>query len=119
LRVVRLRLDALLVAPFLDAAFLVVALFLVVAAFFRVLPVFFFVPAFLAAAFFLGAAFFRVVFLEPAESLEGGGTLAPFSLASDSPMAMACLRLVTFLPLRPLRNLPFFLLVHSFFYCVL
>jgi hypothetical protein len=37
------------------------------------------------------------------------GTLAPFSLASDSPIAIACLRLVTFFPLRPLRNVPFFL----------
>ena len=30
------------------------------------------------------------------------GTLAPFLRASDSPMAMACLRLLTVLPLRPL-----------------
>ncbi len=35
------------------------------------------------------------------------GTLAPARRASDSPMAMACLRLVTFLPDRPLRNVPF------------
>src|SRR5262245_1052870 len=36
------------------------------------------------------------------------GTLAPFFRASLSPMAMACLRLVTFLPLRPERSVPFF-----------
>jgi hypothetical protein len=35
------------------------------------------------------------------------GTFAPFSRASESPIAIACLRLVTFLPLRPLRNVPF------------
>ena len=35
------------------------------------------------------------------------GTFAPFSLASDRPIAIACLRLVTFLPLRPLRSVPF------------
>src|SRR6185312_5195409 len=33
------------------------------------------------------------------------GTLAPFSRASLRPMAMACLRLVTFLP-EPLRSVP-------------
>jgi hypothetical protein len=31
------------------------------------------------------------------------GTLAPFFLASDKPIAIACLRLVTFLPLPDLR----------------
>jgi hypothetical protein len=34
------------------------------------------------------------------------GTFAPERRASDSPMAMACLRLVTFLPERPLRSVP-------------
>jgi len=34
------------------------------------------------------------------------GTLAPFSRASESPMAIACLRLVTFRPLLPLRSVP-------------
>lgn len=34
------------------------------------------------------------------------GTLAPASRASESPMAIACFRLVTFLWLRPLLNLP-------------
>jgi hypothetical protein len=34
------------------------------------------------------------------------GTLSPSSLASDNPIAIACLGLVTFFPLRPLFNLP-------------
>ena len=37
-----------------------------------------------------------------------GGTFAPDRRASESPMAMACLRLVTFLPLRPLFSVPCF-----------
>lgn len=37
------------------------------------------------------------------------GTFPPSRRASDSPMAMACLRLVTFLPLRPLFSVPCFL----------
>lgn len=37
------------------------------------------------------------------------GTLAPERRASDSPIAIACLRLVTFLPLRPLFSLPRFI----------
>lgn len=36
-----------------------------------------------------------------------GGTLPPSRRASDSPMAMVCLRLVTFLP-EPLRSFPRF-----------
>src|SRR6266513_1728738 len=44
--------------------------------------------------FFLDADFLR-------------GTLAPARRASDSPMAMACLRLFTFLPDRPLFRVPF------------
>jgi hypothetical protein len=34
------------------------------------------------------------------------GTFAPACRASDKPIAMACLRLVTFLPERPLRSVP-------------
>jgi len=34
------------------------------------------------------------------------GTLPPALRASDNPIAIACLRLVTFLPDRPLRNVP-------------
>jgi len=34
------------------------------------------------------------------------GTLAPLLRASESPMAIACLRLLTFLPERPLLSLP-------------
>jgi hypothetical protein len=35
-----------------------------------------------------------------------GGTLAPARRAWDRPMAIACLRLLTFLPERPLRSVP-------------
>jgi hypothetical protein len=42
----------------------------------------------------------------PRRDFGWGGTLAPFRRASDSPMARACLRLVTFFPLRPLRRVP-------------
>jgi hypothetical protein len=34
------------------------------------------------------------------------GTFAPLLRASESPMAIACLRLLTFLPERPLLSLP-------------
>src|SRR5262245_35468951 len=34
------------------------------------------------------------------------GTFFPFFRASDSPIAIACLRLLTFLPLRPLFSVP-------------
>jgi hypothetical protein len=34
------------------------------------------------------------------------GTFAPSFRAFDNPIAIACLRLVTFLPERPLRNVP-------------
>jgi hypothetical protein len=37
------------------------------------------------------------------------GTFSPRFRASDSPMAIACLRLVTRLPERPERNFPFFI----------
>ncbi len=47
--------------------------------------------------------------------LFGEGTLAPFFRASDSPMAMACLRLVTFFPDRPERSVPFFFLLIALF----
>jgi hypothetical protein len=35
------------------------------------------------------------------------GTFAPFFLASDNPIAIACLRLFTRLPLRPDLSVPF------------
>lgn len=38
------------------------------------------------------------------------GTFAPLRRASESPMAMACLRLFTVLPLLPLLSVPFFFL---------
>jgi hypothetical protein len=66
----------------------------------------FFTEAFLAGDFlagdFFAGAFFEVLFL-------GGGTFAPFSLASERPIAMACLGLVTFLSELPLSNVPFFI----------
>ena len=34
------------------------------------------------------------------------GTFLPLALASDRPIAIACLRLLTFLPERPLFNVP-------------
>src|SRR5882672_8062731 len=49
-------------------------------------------------------AFLLVVFFPGA-----GGTLLPCFLASERPMAIACLRLVTFFPLRPLFSLPCFI----------
>jgi hypothetical protein len=42
------------------------------------------------------------------------GTLAPFFLASDKPMAMACFLLFTFLP-EPDFNVPFFFLCMALF----
>jgi hypothetical protein len=51
---------------------------------------------FFAAFFFATFRFFEAFF----------GTFLPLALASDSPIAIACLRLVTFLPERPLFNVP-------------
>lgn len=42
------------------------------------------------------------------------GTFAPFFRASESPIAIACLRLVTFLPV-PVFKVPFFFLCMAFF----
>jgi hypothetical protein len=53
----------------------------------------------------LGAVLLAV----PFEALFFAGTLAPRSLASDKPIAIACLRDVTFFPLRPLFSLPSFI----------
>lgn len=53
--------------------------------------------------------FFALLFL-PEDFLRGeGGTFAPSRRASDRPIAIACLGLVTFLPLRPLLSLPRFI----------
>jgi hypothetical protein len=57
---------------------------------------------FFLLAFFLPLDFF---FRLPAFFF---GTFAPERRASDSPMAIACLRLVTFFPDRPLLSLPRF-----------
>jgi hypothetical protein len=52
-------------------------------------------------------AFFEAVFFEAARAFEAFfGTFLPSALASDKPIAIACLRLVTFLPERPLRKVP-------------
>jgi hypothetical protein len=56
------------------------------------------------AALFFGALFFAAFFFAGAL-----GTLLPCFRASDSPMAIACFRLVTFFPLLPLFNLPSFI----------
>lgn len=60
---------------------------------------------FFAALFFAGDFFF--------------GTFAPAFRASDSPIAIACLRLVTFFPLRPLFSVPLFFsrIVRATFFC--
>lgn len=49
---------------------------------------------------------FLEVFFDP---FLRGGTLPPSRRASDRPMAMACLRLLTFLRERPDRKLPLFI----------
>ncbi len=89
-----------LLPAFLGAAFLV-ALFLAVDDLLLFLGAAFF-AAFLGAAFlaaFLGALFLDAAFL---------GALAPSFLASERPIAIACLRLVTFLP-EPDFNVPLFI----------
>jgi hypothetical protein len=74
-------------------------------------------PAFFGADFF-DADFFEADFFEAdffdADFFEAlfFGTFAPSLRASDSPMAIACFRLVTFFPLRPLFSDP------SFFSCI-
>ena len=90
-----LEADFFVAVPFLDAVF--------------------FDPAelFLLAAFLVPVDFFEAVFLGPPELfLEAFfflGTLSPLSRASESPIAIACLRLVTFFPERPLFSLPSFI----------
>jgi hypothetical protein len=84
-------------ADFLAADFFAPVLLAGLPAFFAadfLAPFFADLPAFLAADFF--APFFF-------------GTFAPSARASDNPIAIACLRLVTFLPLRPDLSLPFFI----------
>src|SRR6266567_2698183 len=61
--------------------------------------------------FFPEDFFFEVVFFEEDFFLEAdflAGTFAPALRASESPMAFACLRLVTFLPDFPLLRVPCF-----------
>jgi hypothetical protein len=78
-------------ALFLPALFFLPVLFV---------PVLFFLPPLLFFVADFRAAFFFEAFFD--------GTFAPFSRASDNPIAIACLRLFTVLPLRPLFSDPFF-----------
>jgi hypothetical protein len=80
----------------------------------------FFVVDFLAVDFFDDDAFFELplVFFDDVDFFElppffeddfgAAGTLPPSRRASDRPMAMACFRLVTFLPEPPLFSVPRF-----------
>ena len=61
------------------------------------------------ARLFLAARFFEPFLDVFLDDFLRAGTFAPSLRASDSPMAMACLRLVTFLPERPERSLPLFI----------
>jgi hypothetical protein len=84
----------------------------------RVNPRYFFFADFFDEDFF-ELDFFEVFFDPPLDFFEDDdffedeaffdGTLPPARRASDSPMAMACLRLVTFLPERPLFSFPRFI----------
>lgn len=104
-------------ADFFDVPFFVLLLFFVLLDFFEAVDFFdedFFAVDFLVVDFFDGDeaffdddAFFAPDFFDD-EDFGGGGTLPPSRRASDSPMAMACLRLVTFLPEPPLRSVPRF-----------
>jgi hypothetical protein len=58
-------------------------------------------PYFLALRFFAVFLFFTALFFEAFF-----GTFLPSALASESPIAMACLRLVTLRPERPLFKVP-------------
>jgi hypothetical protein len=62
------------------------------------------VPVFFVPDFFDPDAFFDEDVLELVDFFFG--TFFPFCRASESPIAIACLRLVTFLPLPPLFNVP-------------
>ncbi len=67
-------------------------------------------PPFFAAVLrppFFAAALRPPRFAPPFFAVRLRGTLAPFSRASLSPIAIACSRLFTFRPLRPLFSVPF------------
>ena len=67
---------------------------------------------FFAADFFLGAAFFLAA--DFFEGLFFVGTFPPAFRASDNPIAMACFRLFTVFPLRPLFSSPRFSSCNAF-----
>src|SRR5947209_5748657 len=102
-------LDELFFAPVLRAV-LLRAVLLRAVLFFAVdlRALLFFAPVFFAPVFFDAVLrppdFFEAVFL-PAFF---AGTLPPSARASESAIAIACLRLFTFLPERPLFRVPFF-----------
>jgi hypothetical protein len=74
--------------------------------FFEGADVFFVVDVFFDAVdFFAPDDFFDEDFFD--DDFGSGGTFPPSRRASDNPMAIACLRLVTFLP-EPLRSFPRF-----------
>jgi hypothetical protein len=58
------------------------------------------------AADFFGVDFFAADFFVVFLAVLRGGTLSPSRRASDRPIAIACLRLVTFLCEPPLRSVP-------------
>jgi hypothetical protein len=68
----------------------------------------FFEDDFFEDAFFDDEAFFAEDDFFDEADFFAGGTLPPSRLASERPIAMACLRLVTFLPEPPLRRVPCF-----------
>ena len=72
-------------------------------------------PLFLRPVFLRVLDFFRLLdFFRPPDDFRVDffaprfrGTFAPFSRASERPIAIACFRLFTFRPLRPLFSVPF------------
>jgi hypothetical protein len=70
----------------------------------------FFVAVDLFAVDFLAVDFFELLFfaVDFFDDAFFAGTLPPAARASDRPIAIACLRLVTFLPLPPLFSVPAF-----------
>lgn len=99
---VLLREAAVLVVDFLAVALFAVALFAV--AFFAVA---FFAVDFLVGDFLVGDLVVGDLVADDFREVAGFlGALAPSSLASEIPIAIACFGLVTFLPVRPLFSFP-------------
>jgi len=83
------------------------------------LGVFFLGVVCLEVVFFGAVFFFAALFLEAFFAVFLGGTFLPSLRASERPMAMACLRLFTVAPLRPLFSWPRFssCIAFSTFFC--